>query len=133
MKKYSTICLLFLGLSLSGCATKVTPTKETLTHSEACYDLAKYAKAVSFLLDAGIPLDELDEYTKVPVAVVIPVYALQAQVALSRFSNPGEAYSAVLSQCSALGWRNMLSFLTQKFPRAQLKLTRELVYKPKRQ
>lgn len=124
---------MFLGLSLSGCATTESSLKEPVPHSEACYDLARYAKAVSFLLEAGIPLDELDEYTKVPVAVVVPVYALQAQVATSKFTNPGEAYSAVLSQCSALGWRNMLSFLTEKFPRAQLKLTRELVYKPKRQ
>lgn len=126
MRKFWILSLLLSILLIEGCASDP---KEIVP--EPCYDMAKYAKSIAFLMEAGIPVSEVDSYTKVPVAIAVPMYALQAQVAARKYANPGEAYSEVLDQCKTVGWTNMLVTLETRFPRYGLRMSTSVNIKKK--
>lgn len=123
-------CALLISVFLFGCASvqeEIKKEEQLPQLTSECDNSAKYARSIGTLKQAGIDVNELDQYMTNPVVTKIPMRDIQ-NFAMFFKGNPNQLYDTVASLCMYSGWSNLGNHLRGTTPAhiGGLKLATEL-------
>jgi hypothetical protein len=100
--------IVMMGLLMGGVALAAPPLEPG-----PCGQVAIFAKSIATLAASGIPEDQLENYISTTKVQTFPITLIRHRV-YSESMNPAQAYETFNNICLAIGYTNIVQFITNE-------------------